>query len=42
MKDDVNLVERGGDRVAIAQVAFNELSGRINPVWFAAFMRVRF
>ena len=41
MKDDVDLVERGRHRLAIAHVAFDKLRGGIDPCRFAAPMRVR-
>ena len=41
MKNNVDLVERGRDRVSIAHVTFDKFRGRIDPRWFAALMRVR-
>ena len=41
VKDDVDLVERRRDRLAIAHVAFDKLRGGIDPRRFAAAMRVR-
>ena len=41
VKDDVDLVQSGGDRVAISQIALDEFRAFINPVWLAALVRVR-
>jgi len=41
-KDDVDSVERGGDGVAIAQIAFNEFRLVGDPRRLAALVRVRF
>jgi hypothetical protein len=40
MKDNVDLVEGGCDRVAVTHIAFNKLNGRIDPRGFTATMRV--
>ena len=41
VKDDVDLVERGRDGFAIAQVALNEFRLLVNPRRFAATVRLR-
>ena len=41
MKYEINLVERGGDRVAIAQIALDEFRIFVNPRWLAATVRLR-
>src|SRR5438874_540275 len=41
MKNDVDLIERGRDDFAIAQIAFDKLHFWIDPIRFAAFVRVR-
>ena len=41
MKDDVDLIERGGDRLTIAQVAFNEFNAVRYPRRLSAPVRLR-
>ena len=42
VKDDVDLVERGSDSFAIAQIAFHEFDPLVNPSWPAAAVSLRF
>ena len=42
VKDDVDLIQRGGDRFAIADVAFDEFHFRVDPSRLAAAMRLWF
>src|SRR5437764_829682 len=42
VKHDPDLVERSGDRFAVAKIAFNKLGFRIDPGGFAAAVSVRF
>src|SRR4051812_7393986 len=41
MKYDVDSGERGGDRIAIAQISLNKFRSGVDPGWFAAAMRLR-
>ena len=42
VKNDIDLVERGGDRVAITQIAVNEFRLLVDPRWYSAAMSLWF
>ena len=42
MKNDIYLVERGGNRIAITQIAVNEFRLLVDPRWFSAAMSLWF
>src|SRR6266480_4128979 len=42
MKDDVDLIERGGDRCAVAQIALDKFGFFVDPSRLPAAMRLRF